>query len=257
MAQTTKISWATSTWNPWIGCSKISEGCFHCYAEHNVAALMRRGGRVQWGPGQPRAKTKDWAKILSWNRWAEKTGDNMQVFPSLCDVFDADPAQKETLDSWREELFELIRITPALTWLLLTKRPEVAAESRWADQISEFGANVWIGVSAENQDRANYRLPILVNDIPTMNKFVSAEPLLGALDLTPWLGGIRWVIVGGESKRAARPMDLHWARSVRTQCARADVRFYFKQVGGSDRSHGGDLLDGELVQEEPDWETGS
>ena len=86
---------------------------------------------------------------------------------------------------------------------------------------------------------------------------MSAEPLLGPLDLTPWLGGIRWVIVGGESKRGARPMKLDWARSVRSQCASANVRFYFKQVGGSDRDHGGEFLDGELVQEEPDWETGS
>lgn len=254
MGETTKITWTTSTWNPWLGCTKISSGCAHCYAEKNVAVLLRPGGRVLWGAGQPRSKTKDWDKVLSWNRRAKKTGAAMQVFPSLCDVFDADPAQKETLDAWRDELFELIGSTPALKWLLLTKRPEVAAESRWADKISKFGANVWIGVSTENQDRANDRLAILVNNIPAKNKFVSAEPLLGPLDLTPWLGGIRWVIVGGESKRDARPMNLDWARSVRAQCGSANVRFYFKQVGGSDKDHGGELLDGELVQEEPDWD---
>ena len=190
MGETTKITWTTSTWNPWLGCTKISSGCAHCYAEKNVAVLLRPGGRVLWGAGQPRSKTKDWDKVLSWNRRAKKTGAAMQVFPSLCDVFDADPAQKETLDAWRDELFELIGSTPALKWLLLTKRPEVAAESRWADKISKFGANVWIGVSTENQDRANDRLAILVNNIPAKNKFVSAEPLLGPLDLTPWLGGV-------------------------------------------------------------------
>jgi protein gp37 len=96
-------------------------------------------------------------------------------------------------------------------------------------------------------------MPSLVNRIPAKNKFVSAEPLLGPLDLTPWISGVQWVIVGGESKKDARPMDLSWARAVRLQCAEARVKFFFKQVGGSDAEKGGHLLDGEEIQEIPDW----
>jgi protein gp37 len=254
MAETTKIAWATSTWNPWIGCTKVSIGCAHCYAENNMAAVMRQGGRVKWGAGQPRAKTKDWGKILTWNRRAEKTGESIQVFPSLCDVFDADPVQKDVLDEWRQELFDLVRATPALTWLLLTKRPEVAAQPRWTEQIAKFGPKVWIGTSVENQAAAELRMPVLLNQIPARKKFVSAEPLLGPLNLTPWIGGVQWVIVGGESKKDARTMELPWARDVRNQCAQAGSKFFFKQVGGSDADKGGNLLDGEEIQEVPEWD---
>jgi len=252
MGEKTRIKWTDKTWNPWIGCTKISEGCAHCYAEKNIAAVRRRGGKVLWGPGMPRARTKGWDQVRRWNRTAQKKGTLIKVFPSLCDVFDSDPEQEKTLDGWRQDLFDLIKETPALSWLLLTKRPEVAALPRWAEQIAQFGPKVWLGTSVENQKTADRRLPILVEQIPSKNKFVSAEPLLGAVDLSPWLADVKWVIVGGESKKNARRMELDWARSIRKQCASAGVKFFFKQVGGSDAKNGGNLLDGEAIEEEPD-----
>lgn len=251
MAESSKISWTDSTWNPWLGCTKVSAGCTHCYAEVSQPIKMRKGGSIQWGAGQPRERTKGWDLPLKLERNAKDEHRVITVFPSLCDVFDVDPAQKETLDQWRDDLFDLIEETPNLVWLLLTKRPEVAATSRWIKRIAACGPNLWIGASVENQTAADARVPQLLK-IPTANRFVSAEPLLGPLDLSPWLSEIPWVILGGESGSHARPMDLTWARKVRDDC-RDKTLFFFKQVGGTDKAHGGEFLDGEKIQQTPDF----
>lgn len=131
----------------------------------------------------------------------------------------------------RERLWRLIAETPALDWLLLTKRPDNF--SRFAPWHDEWPRNVWAGVTAENQVWADRRIPLLL-EVPAIVRFVSCEPLLGRLDLRKWLRGIPridWVIAGGESGHRARPMNPEWARDLRDQCANAAVPFHFKQWG--------------------------
>jgi protein gp37 len=150
--------------------------------------------------------------------------------------FDGDVFEKRgELDAWRAKLWPLIEATPALDWLLLTKRPEsVRKMVPWGDT---WPANVWLGTTAENQLWASKRLPHLVASAARV-KFVSAEPLLGALDLRAWLarsdqprGGVNWVIAGGESGPHARPMNPAWAEDLRDQCVTAGTAFHFKQWG--------------------------
>ncbi len=219
----TKIEWCDFTMNPWIGCSKVSPGCANCYAE----ALNHRWGHSNWGPGVPRRVTSPsyWQQPLKWNRAAEKAGERHRVFcGSLCDVMDS-----EAPIGARSWLLALIEATPHLDWLLLTKRPELWAYSR-------LPPNVWVGVTVENQEQADKRIPLLMR-IPARVKFLSMEPLLGFVDLHRWLGTayqdhrFHWCIVGGESGPKARPMHPDWARSLHDQCAAAGVAFLFKQWG--------------------------
>ncbi len=285
--QNSKIEWTTHTFNPWIGCSKVSPGCAHCYAERDFDL---RKHVAKWGPGQPRHRTSDayWRQPLRWNAEAEKSGTRPRVFcASLADWLD-----DEVPIAWLTDLLELIHKTPHLDWLLLTKRPHLwhsrinAAKvacgrnpdkaemalmlDNWAGAFGngEPPANVWIGTSVEDQQRADERIPALLK-IPARIRFLSCEPLLGAVELrhhllTPIVGCkhkdpddgcclnpeamtpechadacllpeakqmIHWVICGGESGPQARPMHPAWARSLRDQCAQAEVPFLFKQWG--------------------------
>ena len=224
MGTDTKIEWAHHTFNPWSGCEKVSAGCANCYA----AALppgMRRG--AEWGKDRPRVVASEsyWRQPLTWNRAAAKAGERHRVFcASTADVFEAN----EELDDDRARLFFLIKVTPHLDWLLLTKRPEYAVEW-WRRQTGQaWPANAWIGTSVEDQRAADARIPYLLG-LPARVRFLSMEPLLGAV--APDLTGISWVIVGGESGRHARPMHPEWARSLRDQCTAAGVAFFFKQWG--------------------------
>lgn len=242
------IEWTKFTFNPWSGCTKVSPGCANCYA----AALppsMRRG--AEWGDSAERVIAPDayWQQPLAWDRAAAKAGERHRVFcASVADVFEDRPE----LHDVRLRVFDLIARTPNLDWLLLTKRPHVAV--RYALQFAAL-PNVWLGASVENQRTANERIPWLLQ-VPAAVRFLSMEPLLGAvrLDLIPdysskhfvsivnaldgthgtmggtWTGPrVGWVIVGGESGRRARPMDVVWARSLRDQCKAAGVPFFFKQ----------------------------
>lgn len=236
MGENTKIEWAKHTFNPWIGCTKVSPGCDHCYAE---TFAHRFGGG--WGKGAPRRLTSEsnWKLPLRWNRAAEKAGRRDRVFcASLADVFD-----NEVPDAWRDRLFALIDCTPNLDWLLLTKRPQVALKYMNPPSIMP---NVWLGTSVENQPMADLRIPTLLK-IPAAKRFLSVEPLLGPVDLWSsanyqlpdgsfgsafaWGKGVNWVIVGGESGPKARPMHPAWARSIRDQCVAAGVPFFYKQWG--------------------------
>jgi protein gp37 len=268
MAENTKIEWADHTFNPWIGCAKVSTGCKFCYAE---TLMDTRYGRVEWGVNGTRVKTgpDNWKKPLQWNRQAEKLGIRYRVFcSSLADVFEDRPE----LNEWRNELFTLIRITPHLDWLLLTKRPENIRDilyrasctngnyltepwlAKWWDGDNGAPSNVWLGTSVEDQAAADERIPNLLR-APAKLRFLSCEPLLGSVDLArvlwihsessnlraPVIGwkhfdergnaGIDWVIAGGESGPKARPMNPDWARSLRDQCKEANVPFLFKQWG--------------------------
>jgi protein gp37 len=195
MAENTLIAWAHDTFNGWEGCQKVSPECDNCYAETRAG----RWGTVEWGPGKPRRRTSasNWAKPRRWNAEALAKGKARRVFcSSLSDVFDnaADPA-------WRVDLFDLIRDTPGLTWMLLTKRPEnVLKQLSQAQNLArEAGnmtlwawlhawlagkppTNVWLGVSAGAQLEVDRRVPILLA-LPARARFLSAEPLLSGIQL--------------------------------------------------------------------------
>ena len=239
--ENSNIEWTDHTFNPWMGCTKLSQGCANCYAE---TLMDKRYGKVKWGPQGQRVRTSaaNWRKPLAWNKAAGKAGKRARVFcASLADVFEDKADQLEEMDKWRAELFQLIQDTENLDWLILTKRPENVmgmVDAPWYYALP----NVWIGTSVENQEQANKRIPELLK-IPAAVRFLSMEPLLGAVDLEnlayeaagpAWAGYnllIDWVIVGGESGPDARPMHPDWARSIRDQCQEAGVPFFFKQCG--------------------------
>lgn len=263
MADTTAISWADATFNPWIGCTRVSPACDHCYAE-------RWGHRfgVEWG-NHPRRRTSEsnWHGPLRWERLAAATGERRSVFcASLADWLD-----NQAPTAWLAGLLDLIRRTPNLDWLLLTKRPgnfvdRLTAAAVFAREVpglrdwivvwlgGDPPPNVRLGTTAENQEEADRRLPVLLS-LPAAGYFVSCEPLLGPIDLRmlhydgitninaltgdhgiaqPMRGrGARLgcVIAGGESGPQARPTRPDWLRALRDQCAAAGVAFHFKQWG--------------------------
>lgn len=230
MARDSSIEWTNHTFNPWWGCEKVSPACTSCYAER----WARRLGLDIWGGRSPRRFFTDahWNEPLRWNRRALDAGIRERVFcASMADVFEA----REDLRPWRQRLWDLIDATPALDWLLLTKRPENVLEMvPWKDR---WPRSVWLGTTVEDQIWARRRVPRLL-EIPAVVRFVSCEPLLGSLELRPWLRPspatgrrIDWVIAGGESGPHARPMDPRWARDLRDECVEAAVPFHFKQWG--------------------------
>lgn len=250
MAQDTKIEWADHTFNPWVGCTKVSPACDHCYAE----AWAKRAGKaagVVWGAERRRTSKSTWAAPLKWNAQAQAEGRRYRVFcASLADVFDNQVPQ-----DWRDDLFALIAATPHLDWLLLTKRiGNVPNMLPVPFDFAKHYPNVWIGATVCNQAEADRDIPKLLK-VDARVRFLSIEPLLGPLDLRfhffseptgktrtragkrqmelrkPEDGGVHWVIVGGESGPGARPMHPDWARKLRDQCQEADVPFLFKQWG--------------------------
>lgn len=243
MAKNSSIEWTHHTFNPWWGCVRVSPACKNCYAE----TWARRLGLELWGPRSPRRFFGDehWREPLKWNREAERDGERRRVFcASMADVFEARPE----LNAWRERLWALVAETPWLDWLLLTKRPErVDRHVPWA---SAWPGNVWLGTTAENQHWADKRVPELLRH-PAAVLFISAEPLLGFIDLSRYLRApgkaarsLDWVIAGGESGPRSRPMNPDWARDLRDQCAASGAKFHFKQWGhwspeslGVDREH--------------------
>lgn len=284
MSDTTKIEWTDHSWSPWEGCTKVSPGCAHCYAE----ALNHRFGKDNWGKGKPRRRTKDWTKPVRWNQWVvpvcnqcgieyyrcavEVAGGlncpdcdkvvrlrRQRVFPSVMDWLD-----DEVPIEWLADFLRLIHETPALDWLLLTKRTEL-----WPERMRQVialpdtmdrslaiawfngqpPANVWIGASVEDQRRADERIPELLK-IPANVRFLSLEPLLGPVDLklcarsfgfpqhitkdgraVGMPQGIDWVIIGGESGPGARPCHVEWVRDLVRQGQDAGVPVFVKQLG--------------------------
>lgn len=269
MGVETGIGWTHHTWSPWRGCTKVSEGCTHCYAEK----LSHRNPGVLgiWGDKGTRVAAGETAyKMLrSWNRKATKLGERHRVFPSLCDPFE----DREDLVGPLASLLLAIHATSNLDYLLLTKRPELFLRrmqavgrcvngdaAALADQW-RYGSpmpNIWGGVSTENQARANERIPHLLR-IPLEIRFLSVEPLIGPVDPTKLDNGcgetynaltaevtthrghtfrssdtspINWVIVGGESGPGRRPCEIDWIRSIVDWCIAANVPVYVKQDAG-------------------------
>jgi protein gp37 len=267
MAQNSKIEWTDHTFNPWVGCTNVSPGCDHCYAE----AWSRRSGLVKWGKN-PRRRTSEsyWRAPSKWQAAAAsyeaRHGRRQRVFcASLADVFDnqVDPA-------WRADLFDLIASTPALDWLLLTKRPqniEKMLPQAWPDGGM---SNVWLGATTEDQVRFDQRWQVL-SRVPAVVRFISYEPAIGPIrlnrahDLQP-----DWLIAGGESGHGARPVRAVWMRDYIEDCEALGVAPFFKQWGTvknnplvSERGmtakaaavdaygKGGGLLDGQLYRKFP------
>jgi protein gp37 len=236
MAQHSKIEWTDHTFNPWWGCQRVSPACDHCYAE----TMAKRFGHKVWGARSPRRFFGDahWAAPLRWNEDAARRGIRRRVFcASMADVFE----KRRELDPWRAKLWRLIKDTPGLDWLLLTKRPQLIAARLPPDWGSGY-SNVWLGTTTENQIEADRRVPYLLS-VAARVHFVSAEPLLGPLDLRAWMHGdanqVRWVIAGGESGPGARPSERQWFRDLRDQCNWARVPFHFKQWGNWVPNHSG------------------
>lgn len=258
MASDSKIEWTDHTFNGWWGCQKVHAGCANCYAE----ATDHRWGGDHWGPKQPRRFILgEWSKPARWQREAAEAGVMRRVFASsMCDVFeDYDGPMIDvhgnrvdhTLDSCRASIFEMIEQTPNLIWLLLTKRPENVTRMVPGPWLDVWPSNVMTGTSPCDQHTADKCIPALLK-VPG-KRFLSMEPLLGAVDLRLYCidgiavdplcddcgdrhdgrcePGIHWVIVGGESGGGARPMHPDWVRSIRDQCAAAGVPFFFKQWG--------------------------
>lgn len=261
MSETTNIEWCDATFNPWIGCTKVSPGCDHCYAEVSTPARVKRAAGVEtWGPHGQRQRTsaRNWKQPLEWERghaaFYLQHGRRRRVFcASLADVFDNAVPQ-----AWRDDLWDLIDATPNLDWLLLTKR--VGNVSNMLPVPFDFDRlypHVWLGITVVNQAEADRDVPKLLR-VPARVRFLSVEPMLGPINLGvmdidghseiyPLLGTtncededgdaapdvppLNWVICGGESGPQARPMHPDWARSLRDQCAAAGVPYLFKQHG--------------------------
>ena len=223
MGQNSHIEWTDHTFNPWHGCVKVSPGCAHCYAE----TLSKRFGNSIWGLNAPRKMMSDayWSQPLKWNTQALNEGVRRRVFcASMADVFED---HADVVDA-RTKLWKLIDRTPALDWLLLTKRPENML--RFAPWKGQWPTNVWAMTSVENQAMAARRLPFLLK-VPAVVRGISVEPLLDKVDLSSWLEHIDWVIVGGESGTNARPMHPGWVAKIRQDCAHTHTAFFFKQWG--------------------------
>jgi len=208
----------------------------------------------EWGKDANRVINADWDAPLRWDRRAAKLGERHRVFPSLCDPFE----DREDLVDARQRFLDLIASTPNLDWLILTKRPENAlrllrevAVSKRIDRGSLTASgwlaempprNVWLGVSVENQEYADKRLPILA-EIPAALRWVSYEPAIGPISIGDDESGfIDWLVCGGESESPskARPFDLAWARSIRDECKADGIAFFMKQFGSSPWSEGCD-----------------
>ncbi|MFA4050957.1 MULTISPECIES: DUF5131 family protein [Mycobacteroides] len=247
MGDKTGIEWADSTWNPITGCDKVSPGCDHCYAETFAERWRGTEGHYFEHGFDVQLRPDKLALPLRWTK-------PRKVFVnSMSDLF-----HEKVSDEYIARVFSVMACAERHTFQLLTKRhgrmrsllnSEAFRELVFKCQALELPGdvmgdywplpNVWLGVSAEDQKRADLRIPALL-DTPAAVRFISAEPLLGPIDLSRFveddgekfdLPPLSWVIVGGESGPGARPMHPDWARSLRDQCVAAGVPFLFKQWG--------------------------
>jgi len=265
----TGIEWTDATWNPTTGCDRVSPGCDHCYAMTLAKRLkamgssryQRDGNPVTSGPGF--GVTEHPAALDQPLRWKRPR----RIFVnSMSDLF-----HDEISDEYIARVFAVMALAPQHTFQVLTKRHgrmrsllrSVTFHDAMVDAASARGAkdlivwplpNVWLGVSVENQQWADIRIPALL-DTPAAVRFLSCEPLLGPVDLRT--SCLDWVIVGGESGRGARPMDLDWVRSLRDQCtSTVGVSFFYKQQGSGDGGHKSRReLDGRAWDEFPGGES--
>lgn len=233
MGINSKIPWCTHTWNPWLGCKKVSAGCENCY-------MFREQRRFGLDPTEIRRTSRQSFRAPLSKKMKSKPGTIFTC--SWSDFF------IEEADAWRGEAWDIISQTPEQMYLILTKRPE-----RISDNLPLIGMNnVAFGVTAENQDMFDKRMPEIdsfagSNWLFGLKLFVSIEPMLEPIDISRWHHGIGWVIVGGESGPNARHLNPEWVRSIRDQCQAAGVPFFFKQWSNGQQK--GRMLDAEF----PEW----
>jgi protein gp37 len=249
MGEKTGIAWTDHTFNPWQGCDEVSPACDNCYARE----FSKWTGFKIWGKDEPRRffEDKHWSLPYKWDRKAAEAGVVRFVFcASFADVLEA----RNDLVPHRQRLFEMIRSTRHLCWLLLTKRPENGPRMLpWMLDGSDPWPNVWIGVTGENDKFAQLRARRL-REIRAVRRFISYEPALEAVDWDEVLGpgGIQWVIGGGESGGHARETELSYLRNMVVGCRKYGVLPFVKQLGRfprsggelvqlRDRKHGGDI----------------
>jgi protein gp37 len=280
MSEHSGIEWTDATWNPVTGCTAVSPGCANCYAARLTATRLKdnpkyaglataTNGVARW-TGEIRCHTDELEAPLKWRK-------PRRVFVnSMSDTFHAGVPV-----GFLDRMFAVMALTPWHTYQVLTKRPTRAAQYICSEEDRIEGItdavvalsgpscarriedgpwplpNVWLGASVEDQERADERIPDLIV-IPAAVRFLSVEPLLGPIDVTPWISFLDWVIVGGESGPNARAVDPQWIRSLRDQCVRACVPFFFKQWGehGQDmrrvgKVRAGRVLDGRTWDEMP------
>jgi len=265
----TKIEWATHSWNPVTGCTPVSEGCQNCYAQRMANRLRGRCGYPADDPFRVTLHPERLGEPLRWRKPS-------RVFVcSMGDLFHPD-----VQPIWLSMIFNVIRECPQHTFMVLTKRPEIALEHLGNAMLQPyFGLpNLWIGVTAENQQRADERIPILLQ-IPAAVRFISVEPMLGPIRLQrDWLmcpggaeyghgmsltrvhaGGccdrhprIHWVICGSESGPNHRKTKIEWIRDLREQCISANVPFFLKQMEINGRMVKMPELDGKIWAQFPE-----
>lgn len=284
MGENSKIEWTDHTMNFWIGCRKVSPACASCYAGTLVQNRMGKAfyppvdlGRVATDADSPVWRTKTWRDPIKWDREAREAGVIKRVFTcSLSDFFLDHPGVHE----WRKEAWHLMRGTPNLLWLVLSKRWDLGAEYIAGCMPADWGAgysNVMLGATVENQDQAS-RLDVLCSLPVQAGTFASCEPLLGPLELHRWTAGVyhctecgavgdgdsqsfefcaedtivefpsplQWIIAGGESGSKPRPTHPNWVRDLRDVCLASRTPFHLKQFGEYGPS-GQLMTTGELV----------
>ncbi len=261
MADKTGIEWTDATWNPIAGCSIVSKGCTNCYAMKQAARLEAMGqakyagltktvnGKPVW-TGKIAVAGKGFDQPLRWTK-------PRRIFVnSMSDLFHESVAD-ETID----RVFDVMRQCERHVFQILTKRPDRMRDYYFRKGTPDdpgqdwYQPNIWLGVSVEDQATADQRIPILL-DTPAALRWISAEPLLGPLDVSQWLDHhkvagtgnrwhlpLDWIVAGGESGPDARPMHPDWIRSVRDQCATRAVLFFFKQWGEWREAVPGDEFD--------------
>lgn len=214
MSAQTGIEWTDATWNPWVGCTRVSPGCAHCY-------MFREQGRYGNDPEKVRRTKTTFLAPLKWT-------EPRRVFTcSWSDWFhpDADP--------WRPEAWDIIRKTPQHTYQILTKRPGLIKDRLPPDWGGGY-PNVWLGVSVETQRQVERIM--WLSWVPAAIRFVSFEPLLSAVSIADFehspIRAFDWAIIGGESGPRCRPMDPQWAHDLIAQCRMRHIATFFKQMGG-------------------------
>lgn len=287
MADKSAIEWTEATWNPTTGCDRVSPGCDNCYALTLAARLKGMGSAAYQRDGDPRTSGPGFALTTHADRLDQPirwTKPRRIFVNSMSDLF-----HDQVPDEFIVEVFARMWWAPQHTFQLLTKRhgrmrslvPRIEEHLRRRESDLKLIdcptpltwplPNLWLGVSVEDQQRADLRIPALL-DTPAAVRWLSCEPLLGPVDLGRWLGPVdfppcwdahepsaecarciqpEWVVVGGESGLASRPMQIDWARSLRDQCSAASVPFFFKQWGGRTPKANGRELDGRTWDEYP------
>ncbi|MDQ3557229.1 MAG: phage Gp37/Gp68 family protein [Gemmatimonadota bacterium] len=250
MGEHSKIEWTDATWNPTTGCTKVSDGCDHCYAHALAHRLLSNVYRArlpvidtEMNQANPFA-VRTWPERLDQpERW---TSPRLIFVNSMSDLFHVDMPEE-----FVRQVFEVMLRVDRHVYQVLTKRPSRAVRffTRNADLFpsGSIPEHIWMGASVEN-DAVISRVAQM-RSLPALTRFLSCEPLLGPLALD--LEGFHWVIVGGESGIGYRNLDLSWVQDIRDQCTTAAVPFFFKQVGGRTPKAGGRMLDGKTWDEMP------